>query len=39
MLSDYDSYIESLEDSNLDSLFIEYLSLPINSGVDVKPKT
>ena len=39
MLTDYDTYIRSLEDSDVNSLFIEYLNLPINSQIDVKPKT
>lgn len=30
ILNDYDRHIESLEHSNLDSLFLEYIRLPIN---------
>lgn len=39
MLKDYDNHIESLEDSNLDSLFLEYIHLPLNKSFEVKAKT
>ena len=39
MIRDYDTHIMSLSDKNLDSLFLEYLNLPINDQVLVKPKT
>ena len=39
MLTDYDNYIRSLEHSDVNSLFIEYLNLPINNNIDVKAKT
>jgi len=38
MLIDYDKHIESLEYSNLDSLFLEYIHLPINQAYEVKDK-
>ncbi len=39
MLRDYDTHIESLQDSNLDSLFLEYIHLPLNKNFEVKLKS
>ena len=38
MLAEYDRHIESLEDSNLSSLFLQYVHLPLNNAYEVRMK-